>query len=240
MNWKKSTWIGLLVIFLTGCGPLRVLHRDPAFNSGSFRAGGVGVGGVTRLDSTGYYAERPVAGVLTEHLKDQFPGLKIVPLQEFETLVTPEKRTELLELFREAANVPPAAYDLLEPVAPHVRYVLLIDILEEEAPNFEGVSAQRMGHTIRHPVTGERYIYNSGVRYTSTRGSVRYIRAIMTILDLQERKLVYSVEGASKQGFANSASDIDWVPRVGGTGIPAPSDLFEELGEQLASALRKL
>jgi hypothetical protein len=232
--------LSLLSLPFLGCGSLHVLQKDAAFSADKLQNGGIALAGVTRHDTPDYYADIPVANVLAEHLKEQIPGMKILSLKEVETLLGVPTRKEILEAFREPANLPPSAYELLRPLQAQTRYVLLVDILDEQAPDFGGTTAQPMTEVVRDPITGEGYLYRHGTKYTSTRGSVRYIRSIIAIFDLTERKLVYSVEGAAREGFANTVSDVDWVPRARGTGVPAPSDLFEEFGEELAAKLRKL
>lgn len=228
----------LVLLFLfTGCHTTKMVYRDKGFNAAALQAGGLAVVAVTRPEFADYYAAPYIAERVEEQLKRAWPGLSVLPMKEVRQLIGETIHFQLEEAFRDRAVLPEDKFALLQPLIGRVRYVMLVDVREDNVSNDYGSSVSENTIEERDPITGELRSTSVETEYSAGWTFYRYVKALFIIYDLETHQHVWITIGSDEGSNSTLATSSIGIPSVREAAGIAPQDLIESISRRV---LRKV
>jgi len=235
----KSVPLALVFLCLSsGCVKVTVIDQDPNFRKANLVSGKIGVAAVTGLGGGEYFLSTNISDVLIAGFRETYPEIQIIPLSQMKPLL-PEGDYEAFTFeLSELKGIKESDFDLLGRLASQTRFVILVDILEDDARRWEERSASthyRRVYDKKRERWEEVYDYTA---YESSRAARRSVQALIIICDLQRRQPVWAVVGSARRAAdntRNSTSSYPAPPRW--PGAPSSVDLTSAI---VRKALRRL
>ncbi|MGV3772510.1 MAG: hypothetical protein ACO1QB_06375 [Verrucomicrobiales bacterium] len=229
--------LALLAFGLTGCSSVRVHHKDPSFTFENLSAGGLAIGSVTKPDTINYYAERPIAEFLHSRFSEGWPGVKVLSMEQVEAILGTNDFREMKISFYEEGSLGSEAFPLLRPLGNEVRYLMMVDMRQDDAHSYDVTGYRPQYDTFYNPDTRRYETYQTGGEYVRTRGSSRRIDTAFVVYDLQTAQEVWLGTTTASGGFSDTDTDWLFIPKVRGTGNYSPTDLLDTIGKDLLKRL---
>ena len=228
--------LALLFLF-TGCHTTKTVYRDKGFDAASLHAAGLAAVAVTRPEFADYYAAPYIAQRVEEQLKQAWPALPVLPMKEMRQLIGETNHFQMEEAFRDRAVLPEGKFALLQPLNGKVRYVMLVDVREDNVSNDYGSSVTRNETEERDPKTGEVVSVSVETEYSAGWSFYRYVKALFIIYDLETHQHVWISIGSDEGSNSTSATSSIGIPSVREAAGIAPQDLMESISRRV---LRKV
>lgn len=239
----QGLWL-VLMLAAVGCStyersysfasPPKLVFKDTNFVYAALSEGRLAVGAVTQAGVEDYYAADPIARRLYEMVSQRWPDFKILTVQDTERHLGKLKYRQMIRDFREDGVLKPEQVKTLQPLAAEARYLLLMDVREEEDRSKNSFSAFTSNETdfITGKETGSEV-----TEYKVRKSSKRSMRALFIIYDLQTCRHVWIATVAGSSSFANGAKSDFGYPDVQEAAGATPAEVAAHLFTQVMPML---
>ncbi|MEW6304208.1 MAG: hypothetical protein AB1705_12095 [Verrucomicrobiota bacterium] len=225
----------LCAALLPACTSVKVVYHDTGFNN--LAAMTIGVAGVTSPEATDYYAQPAIARAMAKLLTEQWPAARVVPLEDVRSALGPGKHDEILASFGERGILKPEDFERLAVVADEIPYMVFIDVREDWPDEGVSQSFTDTDEWERDPKTKECRRVSTRREYQSQSWGSRYVRALMAVYDVRQRKAVWLAVGARGETGMRTAASSAGFPPIPPVVVPSTTEVMEGI---LARAMRKM
>lgn len=239
VRWLARCCFGLLFVsFAAGCSSIKVEHQDRGLNSRDLVEGKLGIAAVGGLGGGEYFLSENVSQALTESLAAIRPEIPVVPLAEIKPLLPEAEYQAFLREFSEVPSVRAEDWALLDRASPKARYLLLVQISDDEIRQSESQSAETSESYVKNSKTGKWETETTTDSYIKTRSKTRSIGMRFFICDLKTRRPVWvavgsdaSESGSQLRSFTPFGSSPSW---------PSAPSTMEPIKDLVKQAVQKL
>jgi len=221
-----------------GCTSVKVVHRAPEFDSSSLASGGLGIGAVAGLGGGEYLLADNVSRLLSQELAQKYPGLTVLPLEEIKPLLPTAEYNSFVLDFSELMTVRVQHVELLSAIHPHVRYVLLVDVAQDDVQEDDSISSTTEKEWVQNCKTGEYEMVDGDTEYHRVRSRARFVEARLIICDLELRRPVWVAIGRNNGAESSGTTSIFSTPPA--PAWPSAPSSLDPLAGIMAKAVRKL
>ena len=213
----------LVLVTLTGCTTARLAYRDPGLTRDALEQGRLGIGAVTALGGGEYLMAPEMSEAMTAHLLEARPWLPVVGLPEMRQGFAPGEYGQLISNVVAYGEWTDSAMAAFGAASNHVRFVLVIDVVEGEWSRHRSVE--------RRGWSGQ-----CGVVTTSRGGSACML---FLVYDLERGKTVLAALGKASAGDSSRhfSHGTGHTTRMRVSPLPVLVPMLDKLGSRIANFL---